>query len=411
MLSRLGCITPMTAIRRIFIIAGIASLSISYLLIWHRFVHDPAERTGLDFIAFYAAGRIAQQAGAAHVYDLRLQQEIQQEEVGFRLVPGQVLPYIHMPFLIPVLQLLVGRDYVTSLYRWASLQLVVYALGIAVLSRCLRHEGIDRDAIAAAALGGLLFLPGFFSFVTGQDTAFLFFGVAVWVCGLISRRETLSGIGLSLATVRPHIALIVALPMLFRHREVFWAFTVASAALATFSFVIVGIEGSRQFIDILRLSAGGTWYGMKEDSMYNLIGLLTRAFPGLSPELVRATGWFVYGAALVGLCVLWSRARNPKAWLIGPTVALALFVAPHLHFHDLTLLLIPIHEVIRSSARTGMMKTGITATFPIAASLLLLLSNVCPDLRYKTPYLIMLTLAGYPLLREIQPAVRLPRES
>ena len=87
--------------RRVFIIVGIASLFLSYFGIWVRFINDPVERTGADFIHFYSAGRIAQSEGAAHVYDLLLQQEIQEQQVGFPLAPGQVLPYNHLPFLIP----------------------------------------------------------------------------------------------------------------------------------------------------------------------------------------------------------------------------------------------------------------------------------------------------------------------
>lgn len=56
-------------LRRIFIIAGIISLAISYVGIWFRLINDPVERTGSDFIAFYSAGRITKSEGAPRVYD------------------------------------------------------------------------------------------------------------------------------------------------------------------------------------------------------------------------------------------------------------------------------------------------------------------------------------------------------
>jgi len=77
-----------SGVRRIFIIAGIVSLFVSYLGIWIRFINDPVERTGADFIHFYSAGRLAQSEGAAHVYDLLLQQKIEEQQVGFPLAPG-----------------------------------------------------------------------------------------------------------------------------------------------------------------------------------------------------------------------------------------------------------------------------------------------------------------------------------
>ena len=124
-----------SGIRRIFIIAGIISLVVSYFGIWIRMIRNPVERTGSDFIAFYSAGRVAQNAGAAHVYDPNLQQNIQEEEVGFPLVPGQVLLYNHLPFLIPILQTSVSPNYVNSFYLWIFLLIALYIIGIFFLSR------------------------------------------------------------------------------------------------------------------------------------------------------------------------------------------------------------------------------------------------------------------------------------
>jgi hypothetical protein len=91
-------------IRHIILVAGIISLFVSYAGIWIRLISDPIERTGADFIHFYSAGRIAQNRGASQVYDLEQQQDIEEEQVGFKLAPGQVLPFNHLPFIIPILQ-------------------------------------------------------------------------------------------------------------------------------------------------------------------------------------------------------------------------------------------------------------------------------------------------------------------
>jgi hypothetical protein len=393
-----------TDFRRLLLVAGVASLLASYTLIWLRFVHDPSERTSLDFIAFYAAGRAARLHGDACVYDLQRQQEIEQTLVGVPLGPGQVQLYLHMPFLIPVLRLIMSADYVASFYRWLSLLIVSYVIGIVILSRSFPQTGPDRDSILAPATSTFLFLPVFVSLMTGQDTALLFVGVALWIHGLFSGRELLSGMGLTLATVRPHVALVLALPMLFRYPRTFVGFTIGSGTLALISLWILGIEGTQQFINILVLSAGGRWYGTNENAMYNLIGLLSRGAPGLTPELVHITGWLAYGFAILGLCALWARSSDAKAWLIGPSVALALLAAPHLHFHDLALLLFPIYECMRSSKQD--LKTFTAIALPIAISLLLLVSNVSPGLRYKVPYLVLLLLAAYPCSARFKPLLR-----
>src|SRR6266545_662817 len=251
--------------RRIFIMAGIISLFVSYLGIWIRFINDPVESTGSDFIAFYSAGRIAQREGASNVYNPLLQQQIQQKEVGFSLSPGQVLLYNHLPFLLPILQAIVNTSYVDSFYRWIFLLIMVYVAAIVILSRLLTLVEIDKNSILLISIGAFLFLPTFFSLMNGQDTAFLFLGIAIWMYGLFSGREVLSGLGLSLTTVRPQIALFLAMPMLFRHAKVFWGFLLGSGILALFSVLILGLDGTKEFINILLISTRGEWHGMKEN--------------------------------------------------------------------------------------------------------------------------------------------------
>ena len=130
--------------------------------------------------------------------------------------------------------------------------------------------------------------------------------------------------------------------------------------------------------------------------MYNLIGLLTRTLPWLGAELIRVIGWIVYGITIIALCIFWARSKELEAGKIGLTVTLALFAVPHLHFHDLTLLLIPIYEMIHSSAQHERLKREIATVLPVAISLLLLLGNIAPLLHYTFPYLIMIALIVYP---------------
>ena len=374
-------------------------------------ITDPVERTGADFIHFYSAGRIAQSQGATHVYDLSLQQKVQEEQVGFPLAPGQVLPYNHIPYLIPILKTIINPDYIVSFYRWDSIMILLYISGAIMLSWLSKQAGLDRGSVAISAIGSLLFLPVFVSLMNGQDTAFLFLGAAIWMYGLVSGQEYLAGAGLSLTTVRPHIALILALPMLFRHRKVFLAFALSAGGLALLSVLILGMDGLREFINVLLITAGGEWYGTKQYAMFNLIGLLTRTAPWLEADTVRTVGWVIYGLMTIVLCILWARTKDLQTGKIGLTVILAVFSVPHLHFHDLTLLLIPIYDLIRSSNREGQIRTSIATSLPVAISLILLLSNVSPLLQYTIPYFIMFALAIGPHYAKRQSSIIAQRQS
>jgi hypothetical protein len=379
---------------RIFMIASLTALFVSYLGIWLRFINDPVERTGSDFIGFYSVGRIARHEGQAHVYDPLLQQSIQERVVGFPLAPGQVLLNQHLPFLIPSLEAVSGPDYVASFYVWVSIMLLLYVLSIVLLGRILKQSHLDDSSIRLINLGGILCYPLFFSLLNGQDTALLVLGAAIWVFCLLSGKEWLAGLGLSLATVRPHIVLLLAIPLFFRYRKAFWGFALGSAVLAIISYFILGLQGTLDFIDILLISVEGTWYGLNENAMFNLTGLLLRLFPSLGTDVVHLIGWAVYGLTLVFLCFLWARNRDLHDGRIGLSIVLALFVAQHLHFHDLTLLLIPIYELVWRNKESR--KTPFLLAAPAAISILLLISNLTPLLQYTLPYLIMLGLALSP---------------
>ena len=280
--------------------------------------------------------------------------------------------------------------------------ILLYISGAIMLSWLSKQAGLDRSSVAISAIGSILFLPVFVSLMNGQDTALLFLGAAIWMYGLVSEDEFLAGVGLSLTTVRPHIAVILALPMLFRYRKVFVGFALGAGGLALLSVLILGMNGVQEFIDVLLITAGGEWYGTKQFAMFNLIGLLTRTFPLLEADTIRTFGWVIYGMMTIFLCIFWARTKDLQTGQIGLTVILVLFSVPHLHFHDLTLLLIPIYDLIRLSKQDSHPKTSIATTLPVTISLILLLSNVSPLLQYTVPYFIMLALAIWPLYAKRQ---------
>jgi hypothetical protein len=378
--------------RRVFVIAGLASLAVVYAVLWVRMITSPAERTGSDFMAFYAAGRVAQNEGAAQVYSLSLQQAVQEQVVGFDVLPEQILPYYHPPFLVPLLEVLVNSDYVESYMRWTIFQASLYLAGAGVLVGLLSAESFKRGQILLVLAGLLTFFPLFVSLLNGQDTALLFLGATLWLAGLLAGREWLAGLGLALMTVRPHIALLLAIPFVFRRRAVWWWFLLDAGVLGVVSIFAVGIQNIRNFVQLLLLSAGGEGYGIQEQAMVNLIGLLTRLIPGLGTQIIHWIGWSVYFGTLIGLCVLWRRSRIINEILIGLATTLAVFAVPHLHYHDLTLLLVPIVAAQLVLMRGGFMRAREAALAPLVVSFILLFGSLLPALKYNVPYLVMILL-------------------
>ena len=291
-------------------------------------------------MAFYAAGKVAQNSGVSSAYEIDLQKNVQEGVVGFPLAGGQVLLYNHIPWLIPVLSLAVSEEYAASFTRWALLMLVIQVGGSFLLAHALQIKN-EAPPPPVFFAGVTLFFPFFQSLLLGQDTSILFFGVALWSVGMLRKNDWLSAVGLALTTVRPHLCLTLAIPPLIRHRSLGWKFLLAAGIPALASALMLGQEGVLDFLKILQISADGTWHGMNEKSMFNLVGLLIRIFPLWDVKSIHVLGWIGYAAGIALLGALWMKGED-NSRLLSLSITIALLFAPHLHYHDLTLLVIPL---------------------------------------------------------------------
>ena len=396
--------------RTIFAIAGIISLLLVYPILWLRVIRDPAQRTAADFLPFYAAGRIANTAGFASVYDWEAQrqaendilnetirqmlvskgQPVTPEDFGPPIQTTEVNPFPHPPFIVPVLMLLARLDYLPAFGIWSALMCVIFLLSAALLVKLVpQARGRDRWVLF---LGTALFFPAFFSIINGQDTAILLLGASVWVYALLQERAALSGLGLALTLIRPHMAVMMALPFLFKRRRVWWWFCAGAGLLVLISVLLLGRTGIENFLRILATSANGE--GNKffnEELMVNLIGFLRRTFPAMQAAIVRLIGWIGFALATVYLCVVWVMNAEIKERQIGLAVIITIIGVPHIHYHDLALLLIPIFCIVRIMLDKGLLKTSQAVLLPLGVSLLLFTSFLLvPALKYIVLYLLII---------------------
>ena len=296
-------------------IAFIAIQVILYAAAWRTVL--PKES---DFPAFYSAARIWQEGG--NPYDLEKQCE---KQIPIRGVP--CLPFAHPPVLLPLISLVSNDDFLSSYYRWTAVLLIVVLVCVIPLYR-ISHEWQN-------SIQSILFLPLVISLALGQDTAFVLLGVLLWLWLLIEGQDFLAGLALSLSVVKPQIAILLGIPLLFARPKAFAGFCAGGLALAVFSFALVGIDGFVGLLRIVRVMSQGQGFGVNTQAMISVTGLLVRL--GLSP----AWSWVFFGLALIGVSILWRRfGATPQTLSLG--IVIALFCAPHLHLHDLSLLSGPI---------------------------------------------------------------------
>ena len=307
---------PLSRETRIFGLIIFIGLSSYYFITWR------SVRVNLtDFPPMYAGARLLQ--ANANVYDIESQCR---EQANIR--PDLCMPFNHPPLLLPLISLISTADYAASYRRWSLI------LSVALLLCLVPSYLLSKNADASIQM--LLFFPIFISITQGQDTVFLLLAILCWALLLQMKKDFWSGLVLALGLVKPHLVLLLAIPLLFSRFKAFLGFCLGGLAAVLFSWSLVGTQGLLGLIQITRLSATGTTFGVHHADMYSAVGIFARA--GLSPYWV----WPVFVLTLIGLSALWRRYPFSTHTLSLSIVGMT-FGAPHLLLHDLAPLVIPLY--------------------------------------------------------------------
>jgi hypothetical protein len=160
--------------------------------------------------------------------------------------------------------------------------------------------------------------------------------------------------------------------------------------LVLVSVLLLGWTGIVNFLRILVTSADGE--GNKffnENLMVNLIGFLRRTFPSLHASFVRLVGWIGFGVAIIYLCVVWAKNAEIKEKHFGLAIIIMIICVPHIHYHDLVLLLIPIYGIISIMQDKKLLRTSDVVLLPLGISLVMFVSFLLiPGLKYIMLYII-----------------------
>ena len=319
--------------RSVFICAVSVVLLVLYLTVWLSFAGSPAAKRS-DFMIYYAAAKVP----LSTLYNIEVEREMQTRVLGSPFpVAGGVMPFNHTPVFVPLLHLLVNDDYASSYVRWTVL------LWLAAFVCALLVFKMTGDV--ALAFAACSFYPLFALVQQAHDTVFLLLGILLGAQLLSLRKDLLAGIALSLTTLKPHFAIFLAVPLIARPKA-FLGFCAASAVLALYSVLLVGTGGVSELLTLIKISAAGEMFGMRPLVQFNLLGLMERA--GMSSEVARPVAWIIFLLAAISMLIVWK--RNPLNPPFALTMLLALFTSPHLHFHDLALLLVVFATLARPHA-------------------------------------------------------------
>jgi hypothetical protein len=375
-----------------------------FTIYWVNLLNDPDERTGSDFIGFYNFGRIMQTKGIQHIYDIAEQQNIEEQVVGHPVTP---IFYTHLPFMAPLAAAIVDENYIASFKRWALFLFLLNALNVYLLANLLAIKRFTRENWLILILGAFFFDPTASGFMNGQDTAVLLLGTVIWLVGISSGKDFIAGLGLSLTTVRPQAALFLAIPFFFKHRKVFWGFALGSSILAGTGIWLLKIDGALKFIDSLRYIESTIWIEPHSFDMPTISGFIRRNFTVTNPTIAKAFVWACYLLGIIAFSAWWHKSNEITEKHLGVITIFAVFLLPYAHYHELTLLLIPIFCILRILEKQQLVDPYFLVVLPLIVSWLSALGFAGSGaFKFPIVYAVMFML-GYILLNPEKIAHRL----
>ena len=184
-----------------------------------------------------------------------------------------------------------------------------------------------------AVLLASMFMPATLGLVHAQDCV-LYLALSIWSYSLALRERTVAAGGaLGLMVLKFHLVLLWPVALILGRRwKMLAGFTATSSLLAAASVAMVGISGTRAYIDVLLKPSP---VSPSPDFMLSFPGLLMNL--GIDSMAAKAAlaiaifGFFVFGLRQAAL-----------ARLYAVTTAASLALVPHAYGYDAARLLLPI---------------------------------------------------------------------
>lgn len=269
---------------------------------------------GADFPAFYVAGKIINEYGAAELYNRELQGRLY-HELFPHAEPDALLPYLNAPYFALPFPLLARLPYAWAYLCWFLITLGLYVAGFTLLWREL--EGLPASAYRTALIVALSFMPFLVECVAGgQTSAVGFFALALAV--VLERRGQWFGSGAVLALLLYKPTLLVLLgPMvlLSRRWKTLAGMAVGGAGLLALSALTLGVNVTlgwfQTMLGYAQLSTSGAAGAASGLRIWKYVDVnaFARAFWG-GNALLR---WFTVGIVVAACLPLLVKAWWPRA--------------------------------------------------------------------------------------------------
>lgn len=296
----------------------------------------------IDFLSFWAAGRLALAGDPALAYDYHAHRAVEMSVAHM----GGPMPFPYPPpFLLVVLPFAFHPVWVAWL-AWVLLSGSIYLLAT---RRML--PGIYALAQPAA----------FMNMIGGQN-GFLTCSVFAAGTALLDRRPLLAGALLGLFICKPQLALLLPVAVIAgRHWRAIYGAALSSSALLLVALALFGVDSYAGFLAMGRqfaaFMADSAWRWNQFASVFGLA-----RFYGASQPVALSLQALAAVVAAVAAWRAWAAGSDRKVPILA---AATMLVSPYLFTYDTLLLVIPFAWLLRDRAhpwRVALLWLGCVAT-------------------------------------------------
>lgn len=220
---------------------------------------------GMDYLAFWSVGKIADEKGYAEIYDLENLRSTQTQllkargilekegESNFSPFPAPIFSFFVIPF-----QLLSRINPKQSYWIWTSINLAVLIGYLIFFLQTSLPEIYPRSSAKQMLLLMLLSFPMIVSLTEGQNEVFLVVCMGEFIRYALNKKSLPSGIWLGGLLLKPQL-LIIIIPIfaIQKNWKVLMGFFASSGVIIGSSLILSGCKGMKSLIDLwTRFSAG-----------------------------------------------------------------------------------------------------------------------------------------------------------
>ena len=303
-----------------------------------------------DYLAFWGAGKIADEQGYSQIYDLNNLKSVQFRELeklgvisktGDSSVTANPVPYFSF-FVIPF-QLFSRVNLVQSYWMWTFLNLIVLVGYLLFLQKKLVRYETDVNHLNLLILM-LISYPVLINIYNGQVDVFLVVFSGEFMRNALSKKPFPSGLWLGGLLLKPQLLiLIIPVILIMRYWKVLLGFILSSGIIMITSFLLSGISGMKALFNLLIKYSGGITSSAPESMInWRMVGL------NLNNLLNTSLGWVITGLGMVltVLAVYFLIRHKPpygsSQWIttILGVFSATLAVTWHSHYH-MAMVIIP----------------------------------------------------------------------